>query len=219
MWISRLSKFNHIFLLAVTFAFTSVFAAPKSILTEVTAKYRKSALVTIKMTKTVKSNLLGKETKYQGTIYLAPNKFRLNIEEPEKNQIIFDGKTIWNVQFPPKEIPGPVQVAKSKLDNNSKKQLLISTLISKNGLTENFKINKEEKNNSITKIFLVPLKTDLNIKNLEVEVKANKIIAIAYVDDVGNQTKLDLENTEFSKKSSNLLFKYKPPKDAQVTNL
>lgn len=208
--------------LAVTFiCFSTAFAkaANKNILSDVSAKYRKSNLVTIQLVKTVKSNLLGKETKYKGTVFLATNKFRLNIEEPEKSQVIFDGKTIWSVQYPPKELPGPVQVAKSKLDKNTKKQILLSTLISKDGIKENFKITKEEKVDSGTRISLVPLKNELNIKTLDVVVKGNKISSISYADDVGNTTFFEFEKTEFSSKSSGQIFKYKIPKDAQVTNL
>lgn len=193
--------------------------ANKNILSDVSAKYRKSNLVTIQLVKTVKSNLLGKETKYKGTVYLAANKFRLNIDEPEKSQVIFDGKTIWSVQYPPKELPGPVQVAKSKLDKNAKKQILLSTLISKNGIKENFKIIKEEKTDGGTKVSLEPLKNELNIKTLDVLVKGNKISSINYADDVGNTTVFEFEKTDFSSKSSGQLFKYKIPKDAQVTNL
>lgn len=202
---------------AIHFNFAS--AAGKNTLSDVASKYRKSNLVTIQLVKTVKSNLLGKETKYKGTVYLATNKFRLNIDEPDKNQIIFDGKTIWNVQYPPKELPGPVQVAKSKLDKNSKKQILLSTLIAKDGIKENFKITKEEKLEEGTKVTLVPLKNELNIKTLDVAIKNNKIASINYTDDVGNITTFVFEKTEFSSKSSLQLFKFKVPKDAQVTNL
>lgn len=206
-------------LIAISIPINFVFAASKNALIEVTSKYRKSNLVTIHLVKTVKSNLLGKETKYKGTVYLASNKFRLNIDEPDKNQIIFDGKTIWNVQYPPKELPGPVQVAKSKLDKNSKKQILISTLIAKDGIKENFKVTKEEKLDEGTKVTLVPLKNELNIKNLDVVIKNSKITSINYSDDVGNLTTFVFEKTEFSTKSSTQLFKFKVPKDAQVTNL
>lgn len=206
-------------LIAISIPINFVFAASKNALIEVTSKYRKSNLVTIQLVKTVKSNLLGKETKYKGTVYLASNKFRLNIDEPDKNQIIFDGKTIWNVQYPPKELPGPVQVAKSKLDKNSKKQILISTLIAKDGIKENFKVTKEEKLDEGTKVTLVPLKNELNIKNLDVVIKNNKISSINYSDDVGNLTTFVFEKTEFSTKNSTQLFKFKVPKDAQVTNL
>lgn len=216
---------NLISLLSVFLIFIGLFkgigsyATTQSGLFEVASKYRKTGLVTIQFTKTVKSNLLGKESKFKGTIYLGANKFRMNVEEPEKNQIIFDGSTIWNVQFPPKELPGPVQIAKAKLDKNSKKQILISTLISKDGLQRNFKLNKEEKQDFTTKYFLTPLNPELNLKSLEVNVKESKFISLTYKDDVGNLTHLDFEKTEFSSKTNLKIFKYKPNKEDQVTNL
>lgn len=211
------SFFKQILLLLLS-SYTVV-AAAKSTLNDIAAKYRKANLVTVQLTKSVKSNLLGKESIYKGTMYLAPNKFRLNIDEPEKSQIIFDGKTIWSVQYPSKELPGPLQVAKSKLDKNTRKQILISTLLSKGGLKENFKTLKEEKIENTTRVTLTPLKGDLNLKNLEITLKENKIISLYYIDDVGNSTRMEFEKTEFSNKPANQLFKFKPPKEAQVTNL
>lgn len=210
-----------LFLSVMIFAFTSIAveAAKKSQLTEVVSKYKKSNLVKIELTKTIKSKLLGKESKYKGIIYLSANKFRLNIEEPDKNQIIFDGKTIWNVQFPPKELPGPVQVAKAKLDKNTKKQILISSLISKEGLSKNFKVEKEVKKDEKVLVSLTPTQNELSVKDLEIVLVDKKISEINYIDDVGNKTSYFFEKTDFNAKGSTQIFKYTPPKGAQVTNL
>src|SRR5207253_7014099 len=100
-------------------------ASAVAILKEVTKKYRNSKLVKIETEKKVTSELLGKTTTYQGMIYLAQGKFRWENETPEQSLLLFDGEIIWNVQYPPKDLGGQVQVAKAKLDKNTKSQILI----------------------------------------------------------------------------------------------
>ncbi len=200
----------------------------KEDLTELNAvikKYRNAQLVKMNVTKIVKSELLGKETKFNGFIYYAAGKFRWDNDTPEKTQLIFDGQTIWNVQYPPAEIGGPLQVAKSKIDKNTKKQILVSTLISTPNVSDNFKVknkNKEKtKDNGVVTVFeLSPKSSELGISDLKLRTTDKKSISeISYKDDVGNSTTIQFQNIEFSKKAQSNLFKYIPPKGAQVTNL
>ena len=200
----------------------------KEDLTELNAvikKYRSAQLVKMNVVKTVKSELMGKETKFNGFIYYAEGKFRWDNDTPEKTQLIFDGQTIWNVQHPPAELGGPLQVAKSKIDKNTKKQILVSTLISTPNVSENFKIknkNKEKtKDNGVVTTFeLSPKSSELGISNLKLKTTDKKAISeISYKDDVGNVTTIQFQNIEFSKKAQSNLFKYVPPKGAQVTNI
>ncbi len=192
----------------------------QSSLAEVVKKYRNSNFVKMQVTKIVKSDLLGKETQYKGQMFLSRGKFRWDNDVPEKTQLIFNGSTIWNIQFPPKELPGPLQIAKSKVDKNTKKQILISTLLSANGIDENFKVKSTKVQNAETLYELEPKGKDLGITQLKIKTNNKKsIIEINYKDDVGNQTSLKFDDIEFSKKSQNKLFDYVPPKGAQVTNL
>lgn len=186
-------------------------------LNEIVKKYRNTNLVKMKVTKVVKSELLGKETLYKGQMFLSHGKFRWDNDVPEKTQLIFDGITIWNVQHPPKELPGPLQIAKAKVDKNTKKQILISTLLSTNGINENFKVKPA---NSEGVFELEPKGKDLGVTALKIKTNGKKdIVEINYKDDVGNQTSLKFDDVEFSKKTENKLFEYTPPKGAQVTHL
>jgi outer membrane lipoprotein-sorting protein len=137
----------------------------------------------------------------------------------EKTQIIFDGKTIWNIQHPSAELPGPVQVAKSKVDNNSKKQILLATLLGTSEVKKNFKILKTETQREEKVYSLEPKGSDLQVKDLVIRVSAKKINSISFKDDIGNQTEMAFKNVEFSKKDKSKLFIYNPPKDAQVMTL
>jgi outer membrane lipoprotein carrier protein len=196
-------------------------ATAMAVLKEVNKKYRNSKLVRIEADKKVSSELLGKTTSYQGVIYLAQGKYRWEIETPEKSLLIFDGEIILNVQYPPKDLGGPVQVAKAKLDKNTKSQILISTLIGKEPIEKNFKVIEEKTEEEILSVELQPLTGDVRVKGLtlSVDVKTKQIKKILYKDDVDNTTDINMNKTEFLSKENKELFKYKIPKDAQVTNL
>ena len=192
-----------------------------SVLKVVSKKYRNGKLVKIETEKKVTSELMGKTTNYQGVIYLSQGKFRWENETPEQSLLLFDGETIWNIQYPPKDLGGPIQVAKAKLDKNTRSQILISTLIGKEPINKNFKILSEKTADDILSVELQPLSGDVRVKGLtmDVNVKSKQIEKISYKDDVDNLTEITLKKTEFISKENKDLFKYKTPKDAQVTNL
>jgi outer membrane lipoprotein carrier protein len=152
---------------------------------------------------------------------VASGLFRWENQEPEKTLLVYDGTTIWNEQSPPVEFPGPVQVAKAKLDKKNKAQILVSSLLGSGSLFENFKILKESKEGNEWTYQLAPKTADVNMKDLQLKInKSDKEVSeISYSDDVGNQTSMKFSKIEFMKQKDKNLFKYTPPKDAQVTNL
>jgi outer membrane lipoprotein carrier protein len=190
-------------------------------LISVVSKYKASSLVTMKVNKKIKSELMGKETTYLGTISLSGEKFRLDTNTPDKAMILFDGVTLWNVQYPPAELGGPVQVLKSKINKQNRSQILLSALLDKDSLKKNFKVQKEEKLKDQTIVVVEPLTDDLTVKSIEISLNVSKNILnkISYKDDVGNLTTMDFSDVQFAKKIPNDLFKFKLPKDAQVTDL
>jgi outer membrane lipoprotein carrier protein len=225
-------KTSFLFLIPLIFSMSSSFeaqaktkekkpASAVAVLKEVSKKYRNSKLVKIETEKKVTSDLLGKTTSYQGVIYLAQGMFRWENETPEQSLLLFDGEIIWNVQYPPKDLGGPVQVAKAKLNKNTKSQILISSLIGKEPIDKNFKVIQEKTAYDILSVELQPLSGDVRVKGLtlDVDVKSKQIKKIFYKDDVDNTIDIDMKKTEFLTKENKELFKYKTPKDAQVTNL
>lgn len=197
-------------------------AAPTlgSSLNKVTSKYRSAKLVEMSVEKIVKSELLGKETKYLGKIFLAKGKFRWENSTPEETLLVFDGSTIWSVQTPPKELGGSVQVAKGKVDKKTKSNILISSLLGEE-LTKNFKVLKEGQEGGLSTFEVKALQDDLTVKTLKLSVntKAGELKEIAYTDDIGNLTTMKFSNIQFKKKENSKLFKYQPPKGAQVSDL
>ena len=184
-------------------------------------KYQKSKMVSMNVEKIVVSEILAKETTYSGQIKLSSGKFRWENEKPEKTLLLFDGKNLFSVQYPSKEFNTGTQVAKSKIDEKGKKQILIASLLSPNSAKSKFKLLSEKKGPVLTEVEIQPDSPDLQIKNLTLSIhqKTKQIQNISYKDDVGNLTKMSFSNIKFDTKADPKLFQYKIPKDAQVTNL
>lgn len=194
-------------------------AAPET-LTELSKKYRNAGLVEMNVEKKITSDLLGKTTSQLGKIYLSKNKFKWQTTEPEKSLLLFDGQYIWTEQAPPKEFGGAVQVAKGKVDKKNSSNVLISALLG-GDLKKNFKIlDKKDESNLLT-LSLEPIGQDLAVQNLSVVINKKDLLMqeISYSDDIGNKTQLEFSKVNFKKNANNKLFKYTPPKGAQVTEL
>lgn len=207
--------------LQTVFAATNEHKNTVALLKDVSKKYRASKLIKIEVEKKVTSDLMGKTTTYDGHIYLSQGKFRWENDTPDETLLLFDGQTIWNVQYPPKDLGGAPQVAKAKLDKNTKSQILISTLIGKEPIDKNFEIIDTQKDGDLNIVKLKPLSSDVRVKDLilNVDGKTKQIREISYKDDVNNLTVIQMKKTDFNYKDKNDLFKFKVPKDAQVTNL
>jgi outer membrane lipoprotein carrier protein len=175
----------------------------------------------MKVVKVVKSELMGTETRFIGKISISAGLFRWENTEPEKSLIVYDGETIWNEQSPPKEFPGPSQVAKAKLDRKNRSQVMITSLLGGTSVFENFTVLSEKVADKTATYLVSPKTSDLKIKSLEIVILKNEkeVSQISYQDDVGNLTTMDFSRLEFNQKKNDQLFKYTPPKGAQVTTL
>ena len=193
-----------------------------NLLKGVSKKYRGGKMIKIATEKKVTSELMGKTTVYAGHIYLARGKFRWENDTPDESLLLFDGDNIWNVQYPPKDLGGATQVAKAKLSKNTQSQILISMLIGVEPIDKNFEIGSETRSEQgALDIELRPRSQDVRVKQLRlgVDLASKEIRKISYKDDVNNFTEIEMKKTEFLKSENKNLFKYKIPKDAQVTNL
>jgi len=192
----------------------------------VAQKYREAAMTKMDMTKTIKKELTGEEN-YEGKMFLTKGLFRMDFTKPEKSIVVYDGKYIWNEQAPSADFGGKAQVSKTKIDKKNEMLRLVTTVFEKGVLQKLFKIESEkvvhdEKyKKDITIIKARPLTKELPMKLLVlgVDLKDQLVTEIGYTDDIDNQTIMHFSNIEFSSDLDKKLFKYKPPKGAQVTNL
>ncbi|MBO9666740.1 MAG: outer membrane lipoprotein carrier protein LolA [Bdellovibrio sp.] len=207
--------------LITSFAFAAhAVSKTNTTLQKLSNKYRSAKLVEMSVEKTVKLELQGRETKYQGKIFLANGKFRWENETPEKTLLVFDGTTIWSVQYPPKEFGGNPQIAKGKVDKKTRSQILISSLLG-GDLQKSFKVVNEKSDGDNVLLEVSPTGSDLMIKsmNLVVDGKKSLLKEISYKDDIGNLTTMKFSDIKFKDSANNSLFKYQPPKNVPVTEL
>ena len=133
----------------------TLLAKPSTLFDQTIQKYQKSKMVSMKVEKTVISEILSKETTYSGQIQLSNGKFRWQNETPEKTLLLFDGKNLFSVQYPSKEFKSGLQVAISKIDEKGKKQILIASLLSPNSAKSKFKVLNEKKGTLLTDVEII----------------------------------------------------------------
>ena len=182
--------------------------------------YRKAESLLFEVRKTVKNPMLEKETTFKGIIKLLKGKFYWETTEPEKSLLIYDGKLLWSVQYPPQEFKdAPLQVAKMNLKAQKKSPLILSDLFGTRPFGQIFKVEAKSKNGNIVEYNLKEKKSDTGLKNLVIKVdnKAQRIVSLSYLDEVDNETRIDFRSTQFDIKIRQGLFSYKPPQNAKVT--
>ncbi|WP_168196702.1 outer membrane lipoprotein carrier protein LolA [Bdellovibrio sp. ZAP7] len=200
----------------------SAFAADKTnaTLKKVSVKYRAAKLVEMSVEKTVKSDLTGKVAKYTGTLSISNSKFRLETKTPDEALVVYDGVTIWNVQYPPKEFGGDPQIARGKPDKKTRGQLIAATLIG-GDIQKTFKVVDEKKDGETSSTLFIAPKDDLPVKNLQmiIDLKKSEITEISYTDDLQNLVTMKFSDIKLKDSIKKNLFKYEPPKGKPVTNL
>ncbi|MFN8846625.1 MAG: LolA family protein [Bdellovibrionales bacterium] len=182
-------------------------------------KIKGSPLVVLEIEKTTKSELMGTESKSEGTIFVSSNRFRWDTSRPEESSIIYDGKTIWTIQIPPKGFKMPAQVTKMKLTPKSEGQIFLSSLFNSD-LKNQFKSKKTTKEKVNKRFYLEPTQKNQMTHALEILVSQDgSLKEIAYNDEIENRISVSISKIEKKSKIPKHLFNYTPPKGAQVSEL
>lgn len=191
------------------------------VLKEIISSYQKSGLVQMKVEKRVIFELLGKERIHTGELTLAPKRFRLETTAPERTLILFDGKKIWNVQYPPEGSDAKVQIARAKVDRKNQNQIFLTDLLVGQSIFKQFDFFSEQRVDDKIALSAKPKKLNDQIKDLTITVdqKIRQIVEISYADELGNRTQMKLSDFRLSKKVSPGVFHFKPAHDAEVTDL
>lgn len=196
-------------------------AAAATELTTVSDRYRKSKLVQMTVEKTVKEEVLGKETTYKGKMFISGELFRWSAETPEKALVVFDGTYLWSVQYPSPDFPGDIQYIQSKIDKNNRSQILPATILSKEPILNNFEVLNEKPSKNIINYELKSKNKNFPVQNLQLQINKDKkwITQVSYKDDLGNSITLDFSEIQFKDKISAKTFKYTPEKGAKATKI
>ena len=150
-----------------------------------------------------------------------PGKMRWNYYSPTKDTIVSNGTTLWYYSQQDNQV---LQSTLSELSGDTTSTTLLSGLGKIKELFNVKKINDQGLNiKDGYLIELIPKNVDEDeIKN-KVIINVNKstslVDTIYLFDPFGNQTKISLLKTEVNKKISNGIFKFDPPKGAEVVKL
>ncbi len=185
------------------------------------AKYRKSPFIEIEVEKKVTSEIMGTEKSYKGQALIGRKKFRFESESPEKALVVYDGKTLWNVQYPVNGAEGKTQAARVAINKKSRGQIFLLELLQESSVVKEFELSEEAKDGDTLKVTAKPKagKTEVSLMNLKFDLKGKRLSEVEYMDDLGNKTIFKLMKQTNLKKVEGKKFEFKPGKDVEVVDL
>lgn len=188
-------------------------------LDRVMKNYKTASTIIFDVKKTVISEVLEKESVYRGIIRFANGKINWTNDEPEKSTMIYDGKVLWTIQYPPAEFNSPPQIAKTNLKKSKNTPLVLNSIFGSKPLKNYFEIIPEKGDGNLKDFLLKDKKKNLGIKEmlLTIDVKTEKIISLSYKDEVENSTRLEFKSTRFNERIKDAIFSFKPPKNSVIT--
>lgn len=196
---------------------------PPKVLKEIEKKYSQTSALRAAVKKTLKLKMLEQERIFEGVLEIKkPGMFRLEFEKPEKSLAVTDGKTIWVVTYPSDpDLDNTVRVIRSRDPERVQSQALVTFLLGKGGLLNEFAFVSNETQKNISRYTLTPKKQNDDIKKLVlvVNTKTKEIDQISFWDALDNETNLTLDNTKFGLSIEIKNFQFNPPEGAEVTDL
>jgi chaperone LolA len=194
------------------------------LLKKVDSKYITAKTVTMAVNKTDKLSALEQTKSSEGSLQMKKGLLRMDLtsseSDKEKSLVVVDGKNLWLVSPPVKDAKNSkTQVAKTKLANKKAKSHLLLQILTDGGVFRFFQVDKSVEQDDMVVYFLKPEKSMQEIQKAQVLVdKTKQVIAqFKYWDAMENETIYQFTNVEFDKSIKDSVFKYTPPKDAQVS--
>lgn len=182
--------------------------------------YKTADTMILEVRKTIKNTMLDKETISKGMIRFVKGNFYWETNDPEKNLVIYNGKTLWTVQYPPTEFKeSPIQVAKTSIKSKKNSPIILSEIFGTRPINSLFNVKLAKKDGSLMHYNLIEKKSQFGLKNLTllIDVKNQRVVSLDYIDEVENEIKIEFRSTQFNMNIRKSLFSYKPPSKAQVT--
>ena len=180
----------------------------------VLASYRQAKAIRAKVKKTVYQETMQTETKSQGDFYFSKGKLRLDIAEPERTTLVYDGKIIW---FESRLDDQHVTVTKMRVNELRRSDTILAALFDSKDMLKHFNLkaaSKSEKGNLFA--FEAKDKKKSDVQSLEFTVKNKDIQRISYKDRIENRVTLEFSELTKGAVSADK-FVYKPPQHAEIT--
>jgi outer membrane lipoprotein carrier protein len=147
--------------------------------------------------------------------FYLPGKMRWEYATQPKKLILSDGKTLWMLE-PTPERP---QVIKAPLVEETLYKTPLALLLGAGNLRNSFEVISLEEGQGEIKLGLAPKRAmDLPLKRLTLYLsqEGTTIQGIVMMDYFGNQTALRFSNLKWNARLPDALFRFDPPKGAQI---
>ena len=147
--------------------------------------------------------------------FYLPGKMRWEYDSDPKKVIVSDGATLWMLE--PAE--SGTQVLKTSLSEDTLYKTPLALLLGAGSLRNSFEVVSLDEGPNELKLGLTPKRaTDMPLKKLTLYLSSSgdTIQGIVMLDYFGNQTALRFSNLKWNKKLSAGLFRFRPPKGAEV---
>jgi outer membrane lipoprotein-sorting protein len=194
-----------------------VWAAPSAKEVDaVLASYRKAKALHAKVNKTVEQETMGTTMKSQGEFFFSKGKLRLEMREPERTVLVYDGKIVW---FESRTDDDHIIVSRIKSADLRRSNSLLAALFDKKDVLNSFILKSGKKVDGVAKYhFEAKDKKNSDVQVLDLAIKDKDIQSISYQDQILNRVTLEFIDMTRGKVDADK-FAYKAPKKAEVQNL
>jgi outer membrane lipoprotein-sorting protein len=190
--------------------------SPAAEVENVLGRYRRAPAIEAKVKKTVVQEVMGTTNESQGRFYFSKGKLRLDMETPEKSTLVYDGRDIW---LESRLDENTVEVSHLKVIDLRRGHSVMAALFDRRDALKKFKLLKTETKSGLKTFSFAPReKKNTEVSRLEIGLKAGDIRRISYHDKMENQVTFEFSDLNKGKVPA-AKFKYRPPKNADVTEI
>lgn len=190
-------------------------------LTKTFKSLQEKALVNMQLKKKVTSPFYMTPRESEGELYFSKGKIRLSIVKPEVSLLVLNGNDIWLEEKLSEDSGGVVQVSHYETSKASKSSALLALLFGESEIWKEFKLMSRSEEDGKTIYKLEPNdKSRLDVTQLSIELdKSSKhqLTKVSFSDNIENLTEYEFSKIKTQSSAKPNLFKYTPPKGAQVT--
>lgn len=176
--------------------------------------YRSAKAIQANVRKTVVQETLDTKMESRGKFYFSKGKMRLEMMEPERTTVVYDGKTIWFEQRVDEE---HILVTKMRAVELRKSDSILAALFDKKDILKTFDFKGAlSENDEKTFNFAAKDKKNSDVQLLDISIKNKDISRISYKDRIDNRVTLEFSDLTRGAVTGDK-FIYTPPKNAEIT--
>jgi len=201
-----------LFFISVFFIF-AVSASAADVADKVQAKYETISSLEAEVEQIQTTAATGQEEERTGRIYYKePELVRWVTESPEKEVLIVGPEVVWDY------FPGESTVYKYPVQEILSSKTMIRFISGKANLKEDFKIERQGREDGLLKLKLIPEEPELNLVMAYIWVNDKDWLVkrALVVDYWGNGNELRLSGIEINHDLDDELFEFSPPKDVLI---